>query len=150
MNFTHTCRIAAPRPVVWDFLMQVEKVAGCLAGVQALTPLDPDTYEGTLRVKVGPVALSFQGTVHVEVRDREQWHGAIRAEARDRKLGGGVTAHMHMHLVEASPTETEMQVALEAHILGKIGEFGQPVIRKKTATMLQEFATHVGQHLQAS
>jgi uncharacterized protein len=100
-------------------------------------------------VKVGPVSLTFQGTVRVETRDREQWHGVVRAEAKDHKLGGGVQAHMDMNLVEKSPAETEMQVALETHILGKIGEFGQPVIRKKTATMLQDFATQVSKQLLA-
>ena len=149
MKFTQSCTITADRQTVWDFLMNMQNVANCLAGVQALRPIDADTYEGTLRVKVGPVSLTFQGTVHVETRDREQWHGAVRAEARDHKLGGGVQAHMDMNLLEKSPAETEMQVALETHILGKIGEFGQPVIRKKTATMLQDFATQVSQQLLA-
>jgi uncharacterized protein len=147
MNFSQQCVIAANRATVWDFLMNMENVAKCLGGVQALTQVDEDTYEGTLRVKVGPVALTFQGTVHVEERDREQWRGIIRAEAKDRKVGGGVRAHLDMHLEEKSPTETTMHVALEAHILGKIGEFGQPVIRKKTETMLQDFATQVSQQL---
>jgi len=149
MKFTQSCTITADRQTVWDFLMNMQNVANCLAGVQAFTPIDADTYEGTLRVKVGPVSVTFQGTVRVEARDREQWHGVVRAEAKDHKLGGGVQAHMDMNLVEKSPAETEMQVALETHILGKIGEFGQPVIRKKTATMLQDFATQVSKQLLA-
>ena len=147
MNFTQTCTINANRAAVWDFLMRMENIAQCLDGVQAFTPLDADTYEGTLRVKVGPVALSFQGTVRVEARDREQWRGVVHAEAKDRRVGGGVRAHLHMHLVEKSPTDTEIHVALEAHVLGKIGEFGQPVIRKKAEIMLQEFAAQVSQRL---
>jgi carbon monoxide dehydrogenase subunit G len=139
--------INASRAVVWDFLMCMENIAHCLDGVQKFTPLDEDTYEGTLRVKVGPVALSFQGTVRVEARDREQWRGVVHAEAKDPRVGGGVRAHLQMHLVDKSPTQTEMHVALEAHVLGKIGEFGQPVIRKKTATMLEEFAAQVSQRL---
>jgi carbon monoxide dehydrogenase subunit G len=148
MQFTQTCTINASREAVWDFLMNMDNVAHCLDGVQEFTPLDADTYEGTLRVKVGPVALSFQGTVRVEDRDREQWRGVVRAEAKDRRVGGGVRAQMQMHLVEKSPLETEMHVALEAHVLGKIGEFGQPLIRKKTEAMLEDFATQVSQRLQ--
>ncbi len=150
MKFTQTCLITAKREAVWDFLMNMEQVAGCLPGVQAMTPLNEDNYEGTLRVKVGPVSITFQGAVQIERRDRDAWHGVIRAEAKDRKLGGGVKAHMDMRLVELSSDETEMHVVLETHILGKIGEFGQPVIRKKTATMLREFAQQVSQKLTAS
>jgi uncharacterized protein len=147
MTFTQTCTIPASRDVVWDFLMQAENVASCLSGVEALKQLDQDNYEGTLRVKVGPIALALQGTLHVEARDREQWHGAIRAEAKDRRLGGGLRAHLNMDLRDKGPTETEMCVTLEAHMLGKIGEFGQPVIRKKADAMLQEFAAQVSQQL---
>lgn len=147
MTFTHTCTISASRDVVWDFLMQAEHVARCLPGVEAFTQLDQDHYEGTLRVRVGPIALALQGTVRVEVRDHARWHGAMRAEAKDRRLGGGVRAHLSMDLREKGPTETEMEVTLEAHMLGKIGEFGQPVIRKKAEAMLQDFATQVSKQL---
>ena len=147
MTFTQTCTIAARRDVVWDFLLQAENVARCLTGVEAFQQLDQDNYEGTLRVKVGPIALSLQGTLRVEARDREQWHGVMRAEAKERRLGGGLRAHLSMDLHEKGPTETEMCITLEAHLLGKIGEFGQPVIRKKADAMLQEFAAQVSQQL---
>jgi carbon monoxide dehydrogenase subunit G len=127
--------------------MNIENVATCLDGVEAIHPIDADNYEGTLRVKVGPVALSFQGTVHVESRDRDQWRGVVRAEAKDRRVGGAVRAHLDMNLIAKSPTETEMHVELDAHILGKIGEYGQPVIRKKTESMLQAFAAQVSKRL---
>ena len=149
MKFTQTCVISAARDTVWNFLMNMENVAQCLDGVQEIIPIDEDNYEGTLRVKVGPVSLSFQGIVQVEARDREHWHGVVRAEAKDRRRGGSVRAHMELHLVEKSPSATEMQVDLEAHILGKIGEFGQPIIRKKTETMLQDFAAQVSKQLSA-
>ena len=147
MKFDQTCIIAANRDTVWDFLMRMENVAGCLKGVEEFTRIDADHYTGRLRVKVGPVSLSFEGTVHVETRDRDQWRGVIRAEAKDRKVGGGVRIRLDIDLAEKSATETAMHVALETHILGKIGEFGQPIIRKKTETMLQEFAAQVNQQL---
>lgn len=147
MTFTQTCTISASREALWEFLLNIENVAHCLPGVDALTRLDDETYAGTLRLKVGPIALALQGTLRVEAYDREQWHGAMRAEAKDRRLGGGVRAHLSMDLLEKGPAETEMRVALEAHILGKIGEFGQPVIRKKADAMLQEFAEQVSLRL---
>jgi carbon monoxide dehydrogenase subunit G len=147
MTFTQTCTIAASREAVWEFLMEVENVAHCLPGVEAVTQLDDDTYEGTVRVKVGPIGLSMQGTLRVEERDRERWHGAMRAEAKDRKLGGGVRARLSMDLLDHGPTETQLRVTLEANVLGKIGEFGQPVMRKKADALLQEFADQVGQRL---
>jgi carbon monoxide dehydrogenase subunit G len=147
MTFTQSCLIAASREAVWEFLMSMENVAGCLPGVEDVKQVDETTYDGIMRFKVGPITLALQGTIYVEARDRGQWHGAMRAEAKDRKLGGGVRARMGMDLVEKGAAETELQVTLEAHVLGKIGEFGQPVMRKKADAMLQEFARQVNQRM---
>jgi carbon monoxide dehydrogenase subunit G len=149
MKFEQTCTITASRAEVWDFLMNMENVAACLQGVQKFEAIDADNYEGILRIKVGPVSISFQGTVAVETRDRDQWLGVVRAEAKDRKVGGGVTAHLHMGLAEKSPVETEMNIVLDTHLLGNIGEFGQPLIRKKTDDLLQNFAAEVNKQLSA-
>ena len=147
MTFTQSCIITASREAVWDFLMNMENVARCLPGVEDVKQVDETTYDGMLRLKFGPISLALQGTISVEARDRDQWHGAMRAEAKDRKLGGGVRAHMEMNLLGKSADTTEIQVRLEAHVLGKIGEFGQPVMRKKADAMLQEFARQVSQQL---
>ena len=149
MKFEQTCTITANRAEVWDFLMNMENVAACLQGVRKFEAIDADNYEGILRIKVGPVSISFQGTVAVETRDREQWLGVVRAEAKDRKVGGGVTALLNMSLAEKSPAETEMNIVLDTHLLGKIGEFGQPHIRKKTDDLLQNFPAEVSKQLSA-
>jgi carbon monoxide dehydrogenase subunit G len=127
--------------------MDVQNIAHCLPGVEDVRQVDAETYDGTLRMKIGPIALALQGILYVEARDRAQWHGAMRAEAKDRRLGGGVRARFGMDLLEKGAAETEMRVTLEAHVLGKIGEFGQPVMRKKADAMLQEFASHVSERL---
>jgi carbon monoxide dehydrogenase subunit G len=147
MTFTQSCTISAGREAVWDFLMNMENVARCLPGVEDISQVDDETYNGTLRMKIGPIALALQGTIHVEARDRTHWHGAMRAEAKDRKLGGGLRASLGMDLLDKGAAETEMRVMLEAHVLGKIGEFGQPVMRKKADAMVQEFARQISQHL---
>ena len=147
MTFTQSCTIAASREAVWDFLMDMENIAHCLPGVQDVRQVDAETYDGTLRIKMGPIALTLQGTITVEAKDRTQWHGAMRAEAKDRKLGGGVRARLGMDLLEKGAAATEMRVSLEAHVLGKIGEFGQPVMRKRADTMLQDFAHQVSERL---
>ena len=147
MTFTQSCTITASREAVWDFLMDVENIAQCLPGVQDVRQVDAETYDGTLRIKMGPIALALQGTITVEAKDRAQWHGAMRAEAKDRKLGGGIRARLGMDLLDKGATETEMHVTLEAHVLGKIGEFSQPVMRKRADAMLQEFAQQVSERL---
>jgi carbon monoxide dehydrogenase subunit G len=57
---------------------------------------------------------------------------------------------MGMDLLQKGAAETEMRVTLETHVLGKIGEFGQPVMRKRADAMLTDFARQVSERLAGS
>jgi len=54
-----------------------------------------------------------------------------------------------MELKELGPKETELVVETDVNILGKIGEFGQPIIRKKADQMLQQFIDNIKRQLTA-
>jgi carbon monoxide dehydrogenase subunit G len=96
-----------------------------------------------MRVKVGPIHLTLQGVMTIEERDQQQWRAVARAEANDRRIGGGVHLTAHMTLVESSPAATELAIQAQARLLGKLGEFGQPVIRKQADAIIAEFARNV-------
>jgi carbon monoxide dehydrogenase subunit G len=66
----------------------------------------------------------------------------MRADANDRRLGGGIRARMTLTL---SPADrgTRLQIETDLTVLGKIGEFGQPMIKKKADTVLEEFAENL-------
>jgi carbon monoxide dehydrogenase subunit G len=119
--------------------MDVPQVATCIPGIDSVTPEGEDKYRGQMKVRVGPISLTFQGVVTLEERDRENWKASLRAEASDRRVGGGINATTHMTLIELSPSETELVVQSDARLIGKIGEFGQPLIRKKSDEMMQQF-----------
>lgn len=130
--------------------MDVPKVARSLPGVESVTQIDDTTYQGALKVRVGPISLNLQGKIILEQRDRENWRAALRAEASDRMAAGAVKGRTNMELKEISPKETELSVETDVNILGKIGEFGQPIIRKKADAMLQEFVENIKRQLTGS
>ena len=127
--------------------MDVPKVAKSLPGVETVTQLDDTTYQGTLKVRVGPISLNLQGKIILEERDRARWRAALRAEANDRMAAGAVKGKTSMELKEVGPKETELLVETDVNILGKIGEFGQPIIRKKADQMLQQFVENMKRQL---
>ena len=143
MNFEHSATIAAPKAKVWSFLMDVPKVAPCVPGVQDVKPLDNDNYEGTLRVRVGPISLSLAGKITMDQRDEAAGKATMSAQAADRKVGGAVQAKLGMQLEELNPNEVKLTISTDANVMGKIGEFGQPVIRKKAEQMMAEFTENV-------
>ncbi len=147
MKFNQRAVIATAREPLWDFLMDVPKVAQSLPGVEKVEQLDPDTYQGTLKIRVGPISINLQGKIIVEQRDRDNWRATLRADASDRMAAGAVKAKTTMELKELSPTETEMSVDTDVSIMGKIGEFGQPIIRRKADAMLKEFVENIKKQL---
>jgi carbon monoxide dehydrogenase subunit G len=150
VKFSQRAVIPVAREPLWQFLMDVPKVAESLPGVESVTRIDDTTYQGTLKVRVGPISLNLQGKIIVEERDRERWRAALRAEANDRMAAGAVKGKTTMELKELGPKETELLVETDVNILGKIGEFGQPIIRKKADQMLQQFVENMKRQLTQS
>jgi carbon monoxide dehydrogenase subunit G len=149
MKFSQRAVIPAAREPLWNFLMDVPKVAQSLPGVESVNRVDDTTYQGTLKVRVGPIALNLQGKIFLEEQDKERWRAALRAEANDRMAAGAVKGKTTMELKELGPKETELVVETDVNILGKIGEFGQPIIRKKADQMLQQFVDNIKRQLTA-
>ena len=146
MTFAQECVIAAERARLWDLLMDVPAVSRCVPGLKDVEFVDDKVHQGTLEVKVGPVRLALQGTITIEEQDRAEWRARMRAEASDRRLGGGIRARMDLVLL-ASDAGTRVKIDTELAVLGKIGEFGQPLIRARADRLLDEFARNLGSAL---
>lgn len=147
MKFSQSAQIPVAREPLWEFLMDVPKVAQSLPGVESVSKIDDTTYEGALKVRVGPIALNLLGKIIVEERDKENWRAALRAEANDRRAAGAVKGKTTMMLKALDSNQTELLVETDVNILGKIGEFGQPIIRKKADSMLKEFVENIKKQL---
>ena len=143
MKFSQTAQIPVAREPLWNFLMDVPKVAKSLPGVESVSKIDDTTYQGALTVRVGPIKLNLQGKIILEEQNKQAWRAALRAEAKDRMAAGAVNGKTTMSLKEISANLTELVVDTDVNILGKIGEFGQPIIRKKADSMLKEFVENI-------
>ncbi len=150
MKFSQTATVPAGREPLWQLLMDIPRVAACLPGVEGVEQIDGETYQGTLKVRVGPIALSLQGKIVLEEKDEVACRAALRAEAEDRRVAGAMRGKSTMELKELSAEETELTVETDVNILGKIGEFGQPIIRKKADKMLVTFIENIKKELAAS
>ncbi len=141
MTFTQECVVPAEPARLWDLLMDVPRVGRCVPGVESVEAADGG-YRGGFRVQLGPVRLALAGTITIEEHDTEAWRARMRAGASDRRLGGGIRARMTLTLAPADPG-TRLRIGTDLTVLGRIGEFGQPIIRKKADALLEEFARNL-------
>ncbi|MGE3857644.1 MAG: CoxG family protein [Dehalococcoidia bacterium] len=144
MKFEHTITVDAPVDAVRTFFEDVPAVAECVPGVEGTTQVEPDTYEGRLRMKVGPFSFTIAGRAKVEQDADGTWR--MKGEGRDGKINAGVSAALEARLRELSPTSTEVQATADLQFSGRLGELGQPLIRRKADAMLEEFTDNLQAH----
>jgi len=97
-----------------------------------------------MRVRVGPIQVRLDGRVILAERDE-----ATR-QASDGPAGGGQAVErrgeckMRLQLFSAADgQQTDVEIHTDANVMGKLGEFGQAVIRKKADQIVQDFATNL-------
>jgi carbon monoxide dehydrogenase subunit G len=141
--------IPAPVADVWAFVNDIPAVSKCVPGVEEFSKIDDDTFEGALKVRVGPIGVRLQGKILVVERDLENLTSAMNVSATEKRINSTVTAKATMKLVPISDRETELNIHTEASILGKLGEFGQAVMKRKADLMVGEFAKNATREITA-
>ncbi len=145
MKFEQRASVKAPPDKLWAFLMDIPAVGGCIPGVGDVQEMGDGSYQGTLRVKVGPIGLNLAGKLTMEDIDEEGHRGVMVAEAKDRRVAGGVRVRMGMRLEPQDAENTDVVIETETTFMGKLGEFGQPIIRRKADGMMKDFTKNLQQ-----
>jgi carbon monoxide dehydrogenase subunit G len=139
--------VEAPRERVWDFMMDIPSVGACIPGIESVAARPDGTYLGVLRVKVGPVAARLEGVLRLAERDRDAWRARMDIQAADRRLGGTVSAKMTLQLETGAAGGTDVVMHTDAAVLGKLGQFGQAVIKRQADQLMAEFAKNMSRAL---
>ena len=129
--------------------MDVATAARCVPGVVDVSADGEGCYRGMLKARVGPMSITLSGTVKVEEQDLREGRTRYVVEASDRRIGGGVKTEMLVRLKQVSPTETELTIETDTTFMGRLGELGQPVIRRKAQSTIEEFARNLARQLEA-
>jgi len=138
VKFDYDVAIDAPPDRVWAILSDVPRASEFMPGVQDVAQQPDGTYTGTVRIRVGPIGFNLAGTVTVN-EDRGVGTWSMTSQAQDARIGGGVTSTVETIITEPSPGNTRIQVSADVQFSGKLGQLGQPIIKKKADSMVKEF-----------
>jgi carbon monoxide dehydrogenase subunit G len=147
MIIEQSCTIPVAVDRLWDFMLDVPAVSRCLPGVDEFVARGDDQYGGAMRVKVGPISIRLEGRITVEERHALERVARMTAEGRDPRIPGSVKAKLTIRLVPASVSETELHLHADAAVLGKLGEFGQPVIKKSADRIVEHFTRNIAREM---
>ena len=149
MKFEQTIDLPGASPdKVWAFVMDVPSMAKCIPGCDGVEDLGDDKYKAVVKIKVGPIGLALASQISIVEKDEVNKTASLLVEAADKRVGGAVKATMSMKLTPEGEG-TKLEVSTDANVMGRIGDFGQPVIRKKADQTLQEVAANLRKELAA-
>ena len=139
--------VPASREATWALVMDIPKAASCIPGIKDITPDGEDKYQATLQARVGPMGMNLSGTITVLSQDADAGEAYFLVEANDRRVGGGVKTNMSMKVTAKSADETELEIIADTTLMGRLGELGQPLIRRKARNTLEEFSKNLSKLL---
>jgi carbon monoxide dehydrogenase subunit G len=148
LRFEHKVTVDAPRTKVREFLDDFSRAAYCVPGLKDLKELGDDEFEGTIRVRIGPLGLNVGGHAKVERADDGNWR--VKGDGHDRRVGTSMTADVEAKLAEVGASQTEMEIIADVNFAGRLAELGQPLIKRKADSFVGEFADNLRKAINAS
>jgi uncharacterized protein len=126
--------------VAWEFLQNLEAVAGCMPGAKITERLDAGRYKGTVTVKVGPATMSFRG--EVEMKDVEPAARTLRllGKGTDSTGSSGASMNLTARIEAAEGGLCALVGAAEVSMSGKAAAFGGRMMNTVADQILKQFA----------
>lgn len=146
MKLTNEFTVAADADTVWRTLLDMEGVASCLPGATIQATDEEDRYEGSMRVKIGPMAVSYRGTATLAEVDEEARRAVISLRAREDR-GQGTAMATITNAVQPAADGTRVTAETDLHITGPQARFGRGVMEDVAGRVLAEFSSRLERQL---
>lgn len=147
MELVHDFTVPVPAEQAFDLLVDVQKIGPCLPGA-VITSVDGDTFEGGMKIRLGPISMTFKGDGELVEKDPAAKRAVIEARGRDAKGNGGAQATVTATLDEHDGV-TDVHVVTDLNVTGKAAQFGGGVMRDVSNRMLGQFADNLSQLIQS-
>ena len=138
MKLENSFTVPVPADVAWRVLLDVEQVAPCMPGA-TLTGRDGDNFTGTVKVKVGPVSLTYGGSATFDSLDEASRTAVIEASGKETRGSGTAKAVITTTLTESNGS-TRVDVETDLMITGKPAQFGRGVMTEISGRLIDQFA----------
>lgn len=138
MQLTHSFTVPAAVDVAWNTFMDLRQVGECFPGA-TVTDVSGDSFTGTVKVKLGPIAMVYSGTGHFTERDDASHHAVIKAEGKDKRGNGTAGATATIQLSPEGDAQTKVDVTTDLLVTGKPAQFGRGVMQDVSDKLLGQF-----------
>jgi carbon monoxide dehydrogenase subunit G len=147
MELEHSFTVPVPEERAWEVLMDVNRVAPCMPGA-SLDSVEGDDIKGRIKVKVGPIAMTYAGTAHFTERDEQNHVIVLEASGKETRGAGTASATVRSTLQEQGD-QTHVVVNTTLNVTGRPAQFGRGVMAEVGGKLIGIFASNLAEMLAA-
>ncbi|HEY0166451.1 MAG TPA: SRPBCC family protein [Jatrophihabitans sp.] len=138
MRLTHDFTVPADIDRAWEVLLDIELIAPCMPGA-ALETVDGDDFTGTVKVRLGPIGLTYKGKASFIEKDAAGRRAVIDAQGKDAR-GNGTAKAIITATLTSQGSGTAVNVVTDLNITGKPAQFGRGVMVDVGNKLIGQFA----------
>jgi carbon monoxide dehydrogenase subunit G len=146
MELEHSFTIPVAPEQAWQVLLDVERVAPCMPGA-TIDSVDGDEIKGRIKVKVGPVSLTYSGTAHFTEQDEAARAVTLEASGKETRGAGTAAATVRSTLHDEGDGRTRVVVHTTLSVTGRPAQFGRGVMAEVGGRIIERFAANLAAQL---
>ncbi|HEY6469359.1 MAG TPA: SRPBCC family protein [Candidatus Dormibacteraeota bacterium] len=147
MQITNSFAVKASPDVVYEFLLDVNNVVSCVPGAELSEVVDPSTFKGKVRIKVGPVTVSYNGTARITSRDAATRTATLEAEGKETTGSGSAQATTVMSVAAEGDAST-VTLATDFTVVGRVAQFGRGIMEDVSRHLVGQAAACIQSKLE--
>lgn len=138
MQLEHEFTVPVGVDDAWQVLLDIERIAPCMPGA-AVSSVEGDDFAGSVKVKVGPITVTYQGQGRIASRDDEKHVAVIEASGKETRGAGTARATVTATLYDDA-SATRVVAVTDLAITGRPAQFGRSVLADVGAKLVGQFA----------
>jgi carbon monoxide dehydrogenase subunit G len=147
MELEHSFTVPVPEERAWEVLLDVNRVAPCMPGA-TLDSVDGNEIKGRIKVKVGPIAMTYAGTARFTERDPDAHVITLEASGKETR-GAGTASATVRSVLEGEDNQTHVVVHTTLNVTGRPAQFGRGVMAEVGGKLIGIFASNLADMLAA-
>jgi carbon monoxide dehydrogenase subunit G len=145
MELSHQFTVPVPVQEAWDQFQDIASVAQCFPGAQ-VTSVEDGTFQGSVKVKLGPIALVYNGSGTFTEKDETAHRFVVDAKGKDKRGNGTAGATVTLEMTP-NGSSTDVTVDTDLAITGKPAQFGRGVMQDVSDKLLNQFVACLEQRM---
>ncbi len=149
MELDHSFVVPVPPDQAWGILLDLQKIAPCMPGAQ-VDSVEGDDVAGRMKVKVGPVSLTYKGMASFKDRDAAERSILVEASGKEMRGAGTASATVRAGLSPENGSGDESTLVTmhtTLNVTGRPAQFGRGVIAEVGSRLIDKFADNLAQQL---